>query len=185
MSTRCSIGMLLALVFGVAMLPGCHDRHTKVRERREVIVERHVVAPAPVVIAEPLPPTREVVVVQEAPPPAIVETCSPPPAGGMVWVQGYWSHSHGRYAWRTGHYVRPVPNHRFEPARWEHSRRGWEFHQERWMPEPGPRNRVDHRISDSHGGGRNGGGSRGLSDARGHRRDGGRGSSHDRGSSRR
>ena len=186
MWTRRSIGMWMALIAGVALLTGCHDRHAKVRERREVIIERHVApAPAPVVIAEPPPPAREVIIVREAPPPVIVETCPPPPAVGMVWVQGYWGRTHGRYSWCNGHYVRPVPNHRFEPARWEHSRRGWEFHRERWTPEPAPRGRSDRSFSDGRGGGRDGGGFRGSGDARSYGSDSGRGTSHDRGSSRR
>lgn len=146
MNTRISIKACAAVVICAGLLVGCHDRHHKVKDRKEVVIERtepvpqrEVIvereAPPPprtVVITEPPPPTREVVIVREAPPPIIVETAPPPPMVGMVWVQGYWVHDHGHYAWCKGRYVRPEPGRRFEPARWEHSRRGWEFHGERW-----------------------------------------------------
>jgi hypothetical protein len=106
-----------------------------------VIVERSQPAPepAPVIIDEPPPPTQEVIIIREAPPPVIVETVPPPPVVGMIWVNGYWVHDHGHYAWCRGRYVRPVPGGHFEPARWEHGRRGWEFHHERWAPREGRR----------------------------------------------
>ena len=189
MYPRRSIGIGLALVAGATMLSGCHDRHSKVTERREIIVqhepappprevviERYEPAPPPETVVITEEPAREVIIVREAPPPIIVETCPPPPVIGMVWVQGYWVHDHGHYSWYKGRHVRPVPDHRFEPARWEHSQRGWQFHRERWAPEPGPRGQRDHGGSRDHG---DRGGSRDRGDSR--NRDG----SHDRSGSRR
>ena len=151
MYPRRSIGIGLALVVGATVLAGCHDHHTKVKEYREVIIERAEPAPEPETIVITEEPAREVIIVREAPPPIIVETCPPPPVIGMVWVQGYWVHDHGHYSWYKGRHVRPIPDHRFEPARWEHSQRGWQFHRERWAPEPGPRSQ---RGSRDHGGAR-------------------------------
>ncbi|HVP11016.1 MAG TPA: hypothetical protein VMV94_07495 [Phycisphaerae bacterium] len=133
-----SICTYTVFALGVALAAGCHHGHEKVRETREVVIERPEPLPAPppgtVVLDEPPPPPREVVIVHEAPPPLIVEPVPPLPAVGMVWVGGYWVHDHGHYAWCRGRYVRPVPGHRLEPAHWEHTHRGYEFHGERWEP---------------------------------------------------
>ncbi len=152
MSKRLAIGLPLALVAGLGLAAGCHEHHARVTE---VVVDRPVEeAPPPEVVYEPPPPSDEPIIVQQAPPPVIVETAPPPPAVGMIWINGYWTHQHGHYVWYKGRYVHPVPGRHLEAARWEHTRRGYEFHHERWVG--GDDRRAHGGEHDGSRGGRNG-----------------------------
>lgn len=73
----------------------------------------------PVVSQSGYPP--DTVVVGVAPPPVQVEVIPVLPYVGALWVSGFWRWGGGRHHWAPGHYVRPVPGHRFVPHHWSHS----------------------------------------------------------------
>lgn len=123
MNARIGACASAAVVACAGIFAGCHEKRVRVEERH---VER-----ADVIVEEPPPP--DAVVVEEAPPPIIIERRPPPPNAGVVWIGGYWYHDHGRYVWHGGRYVRPVAGRRYAPARWEHTRRGWRFHEGGWV----------------------------------------------------
>jgi hypothetical protein len=73
------------------------------------------------------------VTVGTPPPPALVEVQPIVPFYGAVWIDGHYSHEHGRYIWMPGRYVKP-PRHgsRWIPGYWEKHHRGWKWHPGYW-----------------------------------------------------
>jgi hypothetical protein len=85
------------------------------------------------VYAQPGQPP-ETVIVGVAPPPAQVEVIPVVPYVGALWVSGFWGWNGGRHYWAPGHYVRPVPGHRFVPHHWTHSGGGrWALRGGHWV----------------------------------------------------
>jgi len=80
------------------------------------------VAPAPVdvIVTAPPPPPRR-------------EWRGWSPGRDYVWVTGYWRWDHGRYAWVSGHWMRPPHGHRawVEPH-WERRGSGYIFIEGTW-----------------------------------------------------
>ena len=67
------------------------------------------------------------------PPAAVVEVRPAVPFYGAVWIDGYYQHSHNRYHWVPGRYVRPPrPRAAWKPGHWQHNRRGWKWHKGYW-----------------------------------------------------
>jgi hypothetical protein len=86
---------------------------------------------AMVVTTEPTPSgpvttetTRTVVVTQE--PPALrTEIEGTAPSEGHVWIQGYWTYSHGNWVWMPGHWeLRPRTNAMWVPGHWDKNPEG-------------------------------------------------------------
>jgi WXXGXW repeat (2 copies) len=86
------------------------------------------------VYTQPAPaPAPDTVIVDVAPPPMQVEVVPVAPFVGAVWVGGYWGWNAGRHYWTPGHYVRPVPGHRFVPHRWDRAGGRWAFRGGFWV----------------------------------------------------
>jgi hypothetical protein len=76
----------------------------------------------------------ETVIVGVAPPMVQqVEVIPVAPYAGAFWVQGFWGLSRGRHYWAPGHYIRPMPGHRFVPHRWAQSGGRWTLRGGHWV----------------------------------------------------
>jgi hypothetical protein len=84
------------------------------------------------VYAQPVQP-GDTVVVGVAPPPPQVEVIPVVPFAGAVWVSGYWGWNAGRHYWAPGHFIRPVPGHRFVPHRWAQAGGRWALRGGHWV----------------------------------------------------
>ncbi len=85
------------------------------------------------------------------PPPMRYERRPPMPGQGYMWIDGYWGVSHNRYVWMPGRWNRPP----YEGAYWnhphyEHSRRGWQYHEGGWGHEDRGHHNGDHHGHDDH-----------------------------------
>src|SRR5256885_16853973 len=77
-------------------------------------------------------PSGEMVVV-EAPPSPRHEVIGIAPSASHVWVQGYWSHRHGRWVWVPGHWeLRPRATATWVPGHWDQTSRGWVWTPGHW-----------------------------------------------------
>ena len=71
--------------------------------------------------------------VQREPPPMRAEVIAESPGNEYVWVNGYWAWRGNDYEWVSGRWMRPEGGRRvWEPAHWEHERRGWFFVEGHW-----------------------------------------------------
>ena len=79
------------------------------------------------------PPDGAVVYNNAPPPPAQVEVIPALPFYGAVFINGFWGWNSGRHHWVPGHYVRPVPGHRFVPQRWDNQGGRWALRGGFWV----------------------------------------------------
>lgn len=73
---------------------------------------------------------RSAVVVDAPPPPPHVVQVDTRP--GMVWVDGWWVSSGGRWVWRDGYWVRARPGHIYVQGNWVHRAGRWHWVEPRW-----------------------------------------------------
>src|ERR1044071_9676482 len=85
-----------------------------------------------VVVREPVPATRTVVVTTEPPAPQ-QEIVGVAPSPEHVWVSGYWTYNHDRWAWKKGHWERrPHREAVWVAGHWDRTAGGWVWRPGHW-----------------------------------------------------
>jgi hypothetical protein len=73
------------------------------------------------------------VYVQSGPPRPVIERRAVAPGPRYVWEPGYYRLEGRRYVWVPGRWeLPPRARARWQPAHWEHTRRGWYFVDGHW-----------------------------------------------------
>lgn len=106
--------------------------------------DENIAPPTPVVSGDPDVPVNEAVVgttplppeADTAPPAPVVEDKPPPPEPADVWVPGYWwwSRTTKHYAWVTGAWRNPPPDHVWTPGSWVGATGHYNWHPGFWGP---------------------------------------------------
>lgn len=70
------------------------------------------------------------VVATAPPPPVVVRPVAPGP--GVIWVDGDYYWSGGRYVYRQGYWARPRRGRSWQAGHWQAARGGWQWRRGHW-----------------------------------------------------
>jgi len=91
------------------------------------------------------------VYMRHTPPPVRVEVRPEMPGPGYTWIDGYWGTQNGRYVWVGGRWNQPpYEGAYYNHAHYDHTARGWEYHEGRWDGQPGHDDHHDNGHDDHH-----------------------------------